>query len=364
MNFHKRSKKNKMADKTKIEWTDSTWNVITGCSPISPGCANCYAAQLAGTRLKNHPSRKGLTKEVNGKPAWTGEVRFNEEWLTLPLRWKKPRRIFVCAHGDLFHENVPDEWLDKIFAVMVLAHQHTFQLLTKRPKRMQAYIQDMAAGNRQEAMSRHSFYVNRSVLGVACEMRAGVEGGILRNVWLGVTAENQEQANKRIPLLLETPAAKRFVSIEPMLGPVNFLLTLKKSDAPERGKPDLGMHALRGIPGVLKGLDWVICGGESGPNARPMHPDWVRSLRNQCQDAGVPFFFKQWGEWRPPEDGEEYDTSMGRAQKIPAFIVSKSGTVSCFKKPGTKHSDAVMLRVGKKAAGRLLDGKEYLEVPE
>ena len=129
-----------MAKKSHINWTDGTWNVITGCTPISPGCANCYASQLAGTRLKHHPSRAGLTKEVNRHHIWTGEVRFNREWLSQPLRWKKPQKIFVCAHGDLFHESVQAEWLDEIFAVMALCRQHTFQVLTKRPERMRSYM--------------------------------------------------------------------------------------------------------------------------------------------------------------------------------------------------------------------------------
>lgn len=347
-----------MADKTKIEWSDATWNVITGCSPVSPGCANCYAAQLAGTRLKNHPSRKGLTREVNGRPVWTGSVWFNHEWLMQPLRWKKPRRIFVCAHSDIFHSNVTDEWLDRIFAVMCLARQHTFQVLTKRPKRMQAYMKAVMDGQRQLASSATTIKSGLAGMAVASVLKKG----IIPNVWLGVTAENQEQANKRIPLLLETPAAKRFVSIEPMLGPVDFLLTLKKSDAPERGKPDLGIHALRGIPGVKKGLDWVICGGESGPNARPMHPDWVRSLRDQCNEAKVPFMFKQWGEWLPFSQ-LPYEVAV---RNLTGYYIGDDGF---FTQPPENPPwrngvcDEQVFRVGKKAAGRLLDGKEHLEVP-
>jgi len=130
-----------LSDKSKIEWTDATWNPITGCAIDTPGCINCYAMRLAGTRLKHHPSRKGLTKMVKGKPVWTGEVRLNEAWLKQPLQWARPRRIFVCAHGDLFYESVPDEWIDKVFAVMALASRHTFQVLTKRADRMRAYIE-------------------------------------------------------------------------------------------------------------------------------------------------------------------------------------------------------------------------------
>ena len=121
-----------MAQDSKIEWTDATWNPITGCSVVSPGCTNCYAMGLAGTRLKNLPSRIGLTRESKAGPVWNGQVRLNAEWLDQPLRWKRPRKIFVCAHGDLFAEAVPDEWIDRVFAVMALAPQHTFQVLTKR----------------------------------------------------------------------------------------------------------------------------------------------------------------------------------------------------------------------------------------
>ncbi len=127
-----------MSDNSKIEWTDATWNPVTGCSVLSPGCANCYAMGLAGTRLAQHPSRAGLTTASKAGPVWNGQVRFNEAWLTQPLTWKRPRMIFVCAHGDLFHENVPDEWIDRVFAVMALARHHTFQVLTKRAARMRA----------------------------------------------------------------------------------------------------------------------------------------------------------------------------------------------------------------------------------
>lgn len=130
-----------MADTSKIEWTDSTWNPITGCTLVSEGCRHCYAARLAATRLKHHPSRKGLARiNAAGEAKFTGEVRFNEQWLDQPLRWRKPRMIFVCAHGDLFHESVPDEWIDRVFAVMALSPHHTFQVLTKRPDRMLKYL--------------------------------------------------------------------------------------------------------------------------------------------------------------------------------------------------------------------------------
>jgi protein gp37 len=201
-----------MSQNTTIEWTDTTWQPITGCTIVSPGCTNCYAMKLAGTRLRHHPSRAGLTHETKAGPVWTGEVRLNEEWLLQPLRWKKPQKIFVCAHGDLFHENVPDEWIDKVFAVMAMASQHTFQVLTKRPVRMRDYI-------------------NAVVFNEPCRINQHIDdlGGDInswsppmRNLWLGLSCERQKEADERIPLLLETPAAVRFISAEPLLSAIDL----------------------------------------------------------------------------------------------------------------------------------------------
>lgn len=209
-----------MADRTPIEWTDATWNPITGCSVTSPGCTNCYAMRLAGTRMKDHPSRAGLTTMSKKGPVWTGEVRFNEQWLDQPLRWRKPRMIFVCAHGDLFHENVPDDWIDRVFAVMALCPQHVFQVLTKRPERMRDYLAE-----------RQSDWVTRWAAAAwrlrPRELRPDGNGQLLMrnhakfplpNVWLGTSVEDQIRADERIPILLDTPAAVRWVSAEPLLG--------------------------------------------------------------------------------------------------------------------------------------------------
>ena len=272
-----------MADKTKIEWTDATWNPITGCSRVSPGCEHCYAERLAGTRLKHHWSRKGLTRPGPDGPIWTGEVRLNEEWMDQPLRWKKPRRVFVCAHADLFHENVPDEWLDRVFEVMAMAQRHTFQVLTKRPAKMFEYIKDVSLAPTDERQ-RH--------LGPKWP---------LPNVWLGVSAENQECANNRIPALLATPAAVRWVSVEPLLGPVDL------TNIPIQMKGGLvyGRNAINSTACGMDypALDWVVVGGESGPGYRPMNPDWARSIRDQCGNADVPFFMKQMAGKKPiPDD--------------------------------------------------------------
>ena len=308
-----------MADNSKIEWTDATWNVITGCSPISPGCVNCYASQLAGTRLKNHPSRTGLTREVNGKPLWTGEVRFNEEWLKNPIRWKKPRKIFVCAHSDLFHENVPDVWIDKVFAVMALCPRHTFQVLTKRPERMLKYITELTRDrNTRLDVAVRTFGYSLIFDGIPLISRWPFS-----NVWLGVTVENQYMLDERVPALIKTPAVKRFVSAEPLLGPLDFSIRNDKFE-------------------MVQGIDWIIVGGESGPDARPMPIHWARQIRDQCIKASIPFFFKQSGEWSEVTDC----ATVKRMTKL----------------RGTKWG--LFQKIGKKAAGRMLDGRTWDEVPE
>lgn len=292
-----------MADGTHIQWSDATWNIITGCSITSPGCTNCYAMKLAGSRLRHHPSRVGLTEPSKAGPVWTGEVRFNEQWLDQPLRWKRPRKIFVCAHGDLFHENVPDDWIDRVFAVMALCPQHTFQVLTKREERMYEYLIEIS-----EKYAARPYDLDDHLGGHGDEIAPDRHGGALidmtqwpiPNVWLGVTAENQEQADARIPDLLATPAAKRLVSVEPMLGPVSlahirhplfrgaYIDALDGHVWHEDGCVSLTDHPNH------PALDWVICGGESGPGARNSDfADHARALRDQCASAGVKFFGKQ-----------------------------------------------------------------------
>ena len=291
---------------TKIEWTDATWNPIVGCSVVSPGCTNCYAMRMAGTRLKTTRPYSGLTQDSKAGPVWTGEVRFLEERLTQPLKWRKPRRVFVNSMGDLFHEDVPEDWIHHIFAVMALCPQHMFQVLTKRPERMQRYMARLA----QSVVPLQ----NRALgMGYTFEWQGD---GLLRwpipNVWLGTSVEDQTRADERIPALLATPAAVRFLSCEPLLGPVNLSrlgLWLcqhwKSKDALPKAPwcPDdpskwwWKPQALRG-PGQHM-LNWIICGGESGPHARDMDPDWARDIRDQCGAAGVAYFFKQMSKKRP-----------------------------------------------------------------
>lgn len=267
-----------MADGTHISWTDATWNPVTGCDVLSPGCTNCYAMRYAGTRGKHLKSREGLTTMTKTGPVWNGKVRFNEEWLTQPLHWRKPRMVFVVAHGDLFYDEVPSERILQIFAIMEAARQHTFQVLTKRPVRMRKFMQIAAS------------YVRKTRIDML-----GSKGGASlawppSNVWLGVSVEDQKHADERIPVLLDTPAARRWISAEPLLGPID-LRHIKETT----GFTFNALSRKVGISFRGVGLDWVVAGAESHQNkpARPCDPDWHRKLRDDCVAAVVPFHLKQ-----------------------------------------------------------------------
>jgi protein gp37 len=388
-----------MADRTTIEWTDATWNPIRGCTRVSEGCRNCYAEVMAGRFSDPGQWGHGLAQRValpDGSTdyRWTGKVELVDTALDLPLRWRKPRRIFVNSTSDLFHEKVPDEWIDRVFAVMALAPQHTFQVLTKRPERMREYLTRPVQGpwagrmhhvddagrvtDATDAWRRVQAKVGDLLpiippqqLNLASEMQEAHGDGFmprwpLPNLWLGTSIEDQATADERIPHLLATPAAVRFISAEPLLGPVDLTrIVIKPSDAPERGKPPVSINALKGWYG---GADhdparthWTICGGESGPGARPMHPDWARSLRDQCAMEGVPFFFKQWGAWFP---GEVDDKSDGRG--LCAHPDDNHDPTACTWEGRWKYTEVAdqgFLGVGKNRAGRLLDGREWNEVP-
>jgi protein gp37 len=293
-----------MSDKTKIEWTDTTWNPIRGCSRVSEGCRNCYAegvaARWSGTDKNGKPlPYDGLAESV-AKPdgtteaRWTGKVVYaGDDVLMQPLKWKKPRRIFVNSMSDFFHENTPFETIDRIMAIIALCPQHIFQILTKRPERMYEYI-DTRTDNRDDS-------INRAILKINGSKPSFVELP-LKNLHLGVSVENQATANERIPYLLNTPAAIRFVSAEPLLGAVDFtrieppdflnphdplcVNALEGTEYNEMmidGELDIAFCAPDSIPYDSEGVDWIIVGGESGKNARPMHLDWARSMRtSQC----------------------------------------------------------------------------------
>lgn len=346
-----------MADKTHIEWTDATWNVVTGCAIVSPGCTNCYAMKLAGTRLRDHPSRNGLTTDSKAGPVWNGQVRFNTGWLTQPLRWTKPRKVFVCAHGDLFHEGVTDDQLDQIFAVMALAPQHVFQVLTKRPERMRDYLLAFTAKRLSKALRA---FIQAGEKATQADRFIPLP---LPNVWMGVSAEDQTRANERIPVLLETPAAIRWVSAEPLIGPLDLTAIDDGFSDPRNVLRSFSaqQQAAQYTESIdlcidTPGLDWVVVGGESGAGSRPMHPDWARDLRDQCADAGVPFLFKQWGDWTP---GENAQNTVGRTVETADWFNDAWDYQTLTPASGEgMHIDdePTLYRAGKRAAGRLLDG--------
>lgn len=388
-----------MADKTSIEWTDATWNPITGCSIVSPGCTNCYAMKLAGTRLRNMPSRKGLTNQTKAGPVWNGEMRFNEEFALQPLHWKRPRMIFVCAHGDLFAEGVPDEWIDRVFAVMALAPHHTFQVLTKRSDRMRAYVNDPQTIKRVyhlvcdmalEHRVNVTLIADRSHEGLAPPgARVYLGQWPLSNVWKGVSAEDQKRANERVPDLAYTLAAVRWISAEPLLGSIDlerilFCEKYYRSGAHHyvdvlrggfwspkpffRASQDGEEKSFFTNHSDLKDnlIHWVVAGGESGSASRPMHPDWVRQLRDQCENAGVPFFFKQWGNWSSIMDRNKADPDW-RADYANR-LNDRHPDISWLNFEGGSgfHGERfhVMQRIGKAKAGRILDGITHDAFPK
>ncbi|WP_026174058.1 phage Gp37/Gp68 family protein [Effusibacillus pohliae] len=346
---------------TKIEWATDVWNPVTGCSKVSPGCENCYAERIS--------HRFGWTT----KP-WTAahaaeNVNLHTERLTEPLRWRKPRRVFVNSMSDLFHEVVPDWYIDQLFGIMMACwlknkSSHTFIILTKRPDRMQSYLSPEPVN----LIERWSKSLDGVVImddpdmlfSEYVETVSSYESIFpLPNVWLGVTVEDQRWADERIPLLLQTPAVVRFVSCEPLLGPVDLtrinlgqkltqgygsrriewdaLTGWEKQYLPEATRPSVS------ISGPDRRINWVIVGGESGLGARPMHPDWVRDIRDQCREANVPFFFKQWGEWAPVHEHEP---------RIKGKLWFNF------------DPDTAVCRFGKKKAGRILDGRTWDEMPD
>ena len=396
---------------TKIEWVKNpdgtagkTWNPITGCTKISPGCAHCYAERMS-KRLAGrcgYPADEPFRVTVH-------EDRFDE-----PLHWRKPCKAFVCSMADLFHPKVRFSTILRAMRSIIYTPWNTYQILTKRPSRMREFFEywmhmgtkqgymdpimlalDFEGGvSDQQAAKANQWYLdhyNQSGRGI-CDLPIPWP---LPNLWLGATVESGDYLS-RIDDLMATPAAVRFVSIEPMLGPVDLRQWLIPQGTDHKyacdietetgGYPASCLHH-PGCDGCEPqptrwdpALDWVICGGETGPGARPMHPDWVRDVRDQCVSAGVPFFFKSWGEWAPlPEPfsytpavgsgNREYNLALGRYRKKhhatlllddrpegwPPYMI-REGT-------GLTDGEGGMACVGKKRAGRLLDGREWNQMP-
>lgn len=378
---------------SKIEWTEKTWNPIVGCSKISAGCKNCYAIGMAW-RLQHigHSAAKyagTVEKTPGGQKNWTGKINipriadlhFNDPFDLLgPLGWKKPAMVFVNSMSDLFHEAVPFKVIDAIFAIMVLTPQHKYQVLTKRPGRMLEYFsagkEDLVKRWEEATYDMSLCDKNEDMDGPACAVYNRCEREWpLSNIWLGVSVEDQKAADERIPLLLQVPAAVRFLSCEPLLGPLDLMQDqLRRKD----GSYPFPYLADKYRTKWLHNIDWVICGGESGHGARPLHPDWVRSLRDQCKKAGAAFFLKQWGEY--------YTKSILTTTGEPTFrmFTSKQHWVDkaqtwvrgglCISIDGREckigkdfkecaYPVVIMDKVGKKKAGRLLDGREWNEYP-
>lgn len=346
---------------TSIEWTDATWNPTRGCNRQSAGCANCYAEQQAMRIVRMDRGRgvpegqgsyDGLVRMTSQGPRWTGEVREVHAALDWPLRQRKPLRIFVNSMGDLFHPGVTVEFIALVFAFMAYARQHTFQILTKFPDRMAEVLTSDEFAEEFESACAVARYDAEEILAARGEfgvherrrddIRAFEPLLPLGNVQLGASAENQAALDMRLSALLQTPAAVRFLSLEPLLGAVRI-------------PPELLARIVGTSQHGQRFLDWIIVGGESGHRARPVHPAWVRELRDQCTAAGVPFFFKQWGQWLPAT----------AERRITGMVLVLEGAGPFAKEPrwhGFEDGQRVA-RVGKKAAGRKLDGREWSQFP-
>lgn len=306
-----------MAESTAIEWADHTFNPWIGCTKVSPGCDNCYAARQDGFR-KWTPAGWGPGQPRKRTKTWGAPVKWNAAHEAFYAQHGRRQRVFCASLADVFDNEVEREWRDDLATLILNTPNLDWLLLTKRIGNAGGMLGEMFLDGPPD------------------------------NLWLGATIVNQEEVDRDIPKLLATPAAVRFLSMEPLLGPVDL------PQAKSFGLHGFGQHA----PGV----DWVICGGESGPNARPMHPDWARSLRDQCAAAGVPFHFKQWGEWTP---GENVERQRGTVDT--AFLMDDRWDIyplNLATDGGHIDDQPDLYRVGKKAAGRCLDGVEHNGFPE
>ncbi|MCY1047580.1 phage Gp37/Gp68 family protein [Corallococcus sp. bb12-1] len=360
---------------TSIEWTDVVWNPTRGCSRVSPGCGGgtsgnrkggCYAERMAIRLAGPGQPYENLVKSTPAGPRWTGKVVLDAEKLAEPLRWRKPRRVFVNSMSDLFHESLQVKDIARVFAAMALARRHTFQVLTKR-----AAVMARTVGSEDFkglVLSIASMEATRRGL----ELEPGELRWPLPNVWLGVSVEDQQRADERIPELLRTPAAVRWLSCEPLLGPLELSQYLKPTLHTNRGEQL--QHPDPRIPHEggrwAWGIAWVVGGGESGPGARPMHPVWARRLRDQCVAAGTCFFFKQWGAWKPycamtEQEADALYETVPEGMPPDSTRQCRVPEVAFPTEPlpvgGEVHT---LFALGKKAAGRVLDGRTWDEMPE
>lgn len=325
---------------TRIEWTrgddgtpGATWNVADGCTRVSEGCLHCYIERQIPFRIEH---RRFDGSDIGS----TTGVRLHPQRLAFPLSWVKPMRIFVCSMADLFHKEIPDEYIAQVWAVMALAPRHTFIVLTKRHDRMHSLIGSprfaglvyLALNSMLATWARRHRIADETIT-AALDGFARGNFMVLPNVWLMVTAENAKWLRTRGDSLRQTPAAIRGLSIEPLLEPIH--------DA------------------NLSGFDWVIVGGESGPGSRPMHPDWALSLLDQCQTAGVAFQFKQWGDWLGVLGPEhDFGDPHGYVNVLTGELADEDTAIAAG------GSWNAVWRVGKKAAGRVLDGRTWDQFPQ
>lgn len=355
---------------SKIEWTDHTFNPWIGCTKVSPGCANCYAEARDQRFAGGAHWGKGAPRRRTSAANWKQPLRWNDTVLRRLCGMHRPR-VFCASLADWLDDDVPIEWLADLLSLILATPNLDWLLLTKRPEnfdrveqagyRLEADPKWGELPNDHPAVKLHSWIGDWTILNKAPS-----------NVWIGTTVEDQTRADERIPHLLKIPAKVRFLSCEPLLGPVDIEFAFPQTD------PVLLASM---VTKPCEGVNWVICGGESGPNARPMHPDWARSLRDQCASAGVPFLFKQWGEWtqrclltidgKPFGGSKDFSRLDPMCKKWPWSLrmcdcggdrrTDAGPLPMCVCKDG---NDLYVQRVGKKEAGRILDGVEHNGFPE
>jgi protein gp37 len=344
-----------MATGTKIQWTEATWNVCVGCTKISAGCQNCYALRMA-VRLAHNPKipkkdrerYRSTISETKSGWEWSGKVALFEDRLEQPKSWRKPRMVFLCSMSDICHEDVPAWFIEATFNAMLWNDQnggdygqkHIFQVLTKRPER----LANLLSGNVWRPCVHGALPV-----GPAGPIP---NGGLPERIWVGITAEDQKALDDRAYHLWRIPAKMTWISHEPALGPLDLSARYGEGQPDDPPAP------------ISEWIKWVVTGGESGPGARPMSPDVARSMRNQCAAAGVPWFFKQWGEWRECDSPADWQGEDPRRYAI-RWVHTNGETFGPVEGERFQPCNSArrMVRLGKKSAGNLLDGKAYQAFP-